>query len=643
MLGHKWGASVVKIKTREELGAQWWKDWWADDYSWAGLVRKQIAGIGGVHGERTLQDYWLKDPATGNMRSEHDLRVAGELVKSPDGSAWHIAHVPLVWADGSPAKSGWSNTQCALLATVISTRIAMAQEVRNFQNPSTQKGIRIDGRAQLQGSVILDSLNHPAGERRIIHVCASRTYLPAGDGTWNDYGPNAWFQNAYFNGDADFNYANFSDDTNFIGAIFFGHAFFNGAIFSGSVDFSGVLFSRSASYFGTAFRGTARFSNTIFQDEVTFEGSGFTSDARFYDILCQGKINFRSVIFCENTEFDNARFLEESDFGIADFHSRVSYQTAVFSDITRFDGAIFRDEVDFESAVFRNSASFDSYHFESELKKRRFSGRISFRKAIFAGPTSFEDAVLPREPMRHSAAFLGARFEDLVSFRGCGDHWVAALNEAEIKARILIDKRDEGECIRDFDMVVLPRARCGGGNPDANEILLKELEGGCRAIKVSMGAARDEIMEQRYYRFQLRARREQAGVPWFERQVSHLYGVTADYGLSLWRPLLGLLLLITYSTGLYIVLKTLAEGTTLDASQIGDCLLMSLSRIFPFGAFEGVSDNWIKEFLKVDEKFVREAGWSLVVRGFATLQSLIALVLVFLFGLAVRRRFKVGE
>lgn len=121
---------MATAKTREELEVDWWKDWWAADYSWEGLrnPQKNIACKGGLHGAISLQDYWHIDPTTGEPRSDADMRAAGEFETAPDGHLWHIAHVPPDWPDGSEAKSGWSNEKRALLAAIVAARIASAQE-----------------------------------------------------------------------------------------------------------------------------------------------------------------------------------------------------------------------------------------------------------------------------------------------------------------------------------------------------------------------------------------------------------------------------------------------------------------------------------------------------------------------------------
>jgi hypothetical protein len=719
---------MVPDKTNEDLKSVWWKEWWAEDYSWAGLndPQKNIAGDGGLHGAISLQDYWRIDPSTGDLRSDTEMRAAAELEAAPDDSLWHVAHVPLVWPDGTAAKSGWSDEKRAQLAAIVDARISVAQKTQiRVDNLSAKTVIGIDGRAQLQGSVFLDPPVNPPGLAEPIHILATRCWLPAWNAARHHFGPGARFDNANFSGNVGFGsatfigYANFEDanfqgkasftradfadgayfssatfegNANFSGAIFqginrfnrvtfkgnarfsrakfVGDTYFSNSAFASNVSFYSATFASKVSFYSASFANNARFGSAIFADTANFRNAAFTSSANFSEVRFKGHTLFGSVIFTGDARFasaiftgdawfsratfsgdanfSKARILGNIRFGRTFFRGNASFSGASFTGDAVFGNATFTDDANFYSATFTGNARFGSARFQRAalFGNAKFeideggmmkSGAMQFGKAVFAGPVDYDGAVFAANPTHHSAAFLGARFGDLVSFRGCGDHWVAALDEAEIKGRILIDERDEAISLHDFDKEVLPLARDGGDNPATRESLLKELEGGCRTIKVAMGAARNEIMEQRYYRFQLLARREQAGVPDSERLVSYVFGWTADYGLSMTRPLAGLAItLITFN---YIYAMFWNATGSFDGNSLIKSMEMAASRMFPFGAFEDISKDWFTHLEK------RGAyPWTLLLaRLFASLQSLFALLLIFMFGLAVRRRFKVGE
>ena len=95
-----------------------------------------------------------------------------------------------------------------------------------------------------------------------------------------------------------------------------------------------------------------------------------------------------------------------------------------------------------------------------------------------------------------------------------------------------------------------------------------------------------------------------------------------------------------------------ASGFGFDA--FGEALNYSLSRVFPFGDWAEVRDCSLIGQMQADGgryDLCSDAGetaykyWGpvgLTIRTVAMLQSLFALILVFLFGLAARRRFQIN-
>lgn len=660
---------MAPSKTPDELKADWWRDWWAADYSWDGLAHPDKY-IQDGRGDSGLQDYWRTDPTTKLGRDDNALIAVGELIRAPDGRLWHIAHVPFVWADGSAAKSAWPHETRMRLAAIVTARLGAAQDT---QVTFVMAGLEIvsgtDGRAQFQGCVLLDPPAHPAGVAGPIHLAATRCWLPVCDLARHVFGPGMRFDDAIFSGEINFTHVIFSGDVSFRSVIFLDKCNFHHAEFSDNCDFSHSKFVGEAIFFRTLFKNEAEFKFSTYYSTVSFTESRFKKNVDFhnnlffdsaYFINCEFTISaqFSDTKFISLTKFDDSTFTSASFFGSIFSHGAIfdrtsfrnftdfsnckfqgssSFIKAIFYGETHFIRTEFSDQCTFVDTQFQSSVSFFSSMFQETLDGNVKSGKMYFARAVFSGPVDFDGATIAANPAHHSAAFLGARFADLVSFRGCGDHWVAALDEAEIQGRILIDERDEQDALQDFDTIVLPGARDGGLNPFTGEPLLKELEGGCRTIKVAMGTARNEIMEQRYYRFQLRARREQAGVPRSERLVSYLFGLIADYGLSLTRPLLGLAVVLLFFIVVYFAFWH-ATGQLESASLIKS-IEMAASRMFPFGAFEDVSKYWFSTL----EKRGAYPYTIFFARLFASLQSLFALLLVFLFGLAVRRRFKVGE
>lgn len=692
---------VAEVKTREEREAEWWKEWWDADYSWNGLAdpAKNIGGDGGLHGERSLQDYWRRDPVTGEPREEATLAALGELEKRGD-DYWHIAHIPLHWPDGTPAKADWGTAKQQKLAALIAARVKAATETTVTAKIFADEQVTgKDGRAQLQGCIMLAPPNHPDGRDAVVNISARSCWLPAWYAKNCRIGPGIDLRSANVSGDANFEGACFSGDANFekvcfsgsarfysaaflsnvhFGeATFCGHTSFTSAIFSGATIFTGATFlcdvrlnsanlegyasfesvrfagdagfwctrfSGDTSFDGACFRGRALFERAAFAGHATFQHRvTFAGRACFDQAAFAGYTNFDSAGFAGNARFIGAKFIGYAGFGGTFFAGDASFDSASFAQDGSFDGSSFEGPASFESAVFQKEANFRNCQFEiSRDGKPLRSGAMSFRQSAFEGPALFTKARFAADPAHHSAAFLGARFEDIANFRRCGCRWIAAFDEAEIEKRLLLDDPEEANANTTFNSTILPRAIDGRDNEATGETLLKELEGGCRTVKVAMARAKDAAMEQRYYRFELIARRHQAGTPRAERWLSAAYGMISDYGLSLWRPLLTLGLTILYFAGLFGIIHAATLGTNLSAGQSFDALAMSASRVFPFGAFDLFSNGWLRDILGLEPNELPKGGTALLVRFIATLESLIALILVFLFGLAVRRRFQIG-
>ncbi|MGL4541790.1 MAG: pentapeptide repeat-containing protein, partial [Polymorphobacter sp.] len=283
-------------------------------------------------------------------------------------------------------------------------------------------------------------------------------------------------------------------------------------------------FAGNAHFDDASFAGCARFSNAKFQGEAIFFQAKFDQRADFASAEFGRTASFSHVRFAGEAGFTRATFVAETNFYATIFEAEASFFESSFSGAASFVGARFAKTADFIEARFVIGD---------------VSGPMSFTRCVFGGPALFTEAILSKQPQHVSAAFSGARFADIADFRSPEQdhqlHWLAALDEAIFEKNVLLDDPREDA---DFDVVI---ARClNEGSSDSgksSETLLKELEGGCRVAKVAMGKARDEIKEQQFYRFQLIARRHQPTIPRTEWLASQIFSFTADYGLSLSRPL----------------------------------------------------------------------------------------------------------
>jgi hypothetical protein len=126
------------------------------------------------------------------------------------------------------------------------------------------------------------------------------------------------------------------------------------------------------------------------------------------------------------------------------------------------------------------------------------------------------------------------------------------------------------------------------------------------------------------------ARREKTSTTGAEKFVSWIYKHVSDYGMSIWRPLVAILLLISVYAGIYYALggHVLWDLSSFDLFEPNFVKAMTFSwnQAFPFGD--------ISKFKPLNSGFALQI--------LATLQSALSLILLFLTGLAIRRRFQVG-
>lgn len=157
---------MADAKTREQLEQEWWDSWWAEDFSWAGLANKPVGKNGdtvhgGLHGEQSLQEYWRRDPASGAVRDDTAMQVAGELVDC-DGMLFHMAHLPPKTKTGAPTwKADLKHENWARLEAPIIPRLSAIADTKinaggAFEGP--------DGRTQLAGCVLRGAISHKPGD-----------------------------------------------------------------------------------------------------------------------------------------------------------------------------------------------------------------------------------------------------------------------------------------------------------------------------------------------------------------------------------------------------------------------------------------------------------------------------------------------
>lgn len=427
----------------------------------------------------------------------------------------------------------------------------------------------------------------------------SKLVAGAVDFSGSKFGASSEFEGAVFGGDADF-----SD------CSFFGNAGFSQAAFAKRARFEHTSFSETATFFSARFGGAALFDGARFQGRLICDGGQFADVARFPDVRVTGPASFR------NTSFSGAAQMPMS----------------TFADLVWFDGARFLDHVEFGGVVFEK-------------------------------PVSFKAIAWPDAPQFWHSAFEGVLFRGAVNLQGAGFKAFAAMDGAILERGIRLDETDEAAAKATFQYELAGTRAAAAADAAAlttgdwsylggryfnqgselnaraiakfrrmqQEVRLRELERGCRVLKQAMERSSDRSREQMLYRFELRARRKQRNLPFGEKSFSAIYATVSDYGASIWLPVVWLIVVSACFALTYAQVSPERHLAVVEGAQF------SAARVFPFGPFEHISERWLQRYEIYNGKW-----GGLCLRLLASLQTAFAILMVFLSGLALRRRFQIS-
>lgn len=641
--------------TPDRARAEWWQTWRARDYSWDSLARHGVPGWyirpdGKMTRDRmstpktrpaTLQDVW---------RSE-----AGRLVTGPDASRWTVVHAPHAWEDGSAAKSGWTAEQVARIEIALADAIARfpPDDLGPIPSTSTRRrpgktiprnaGFPMDGVVLIGVPELVRNLPLLRGD--FLAVTGAEVALlgsqpmtlrwplcepffsiegedPAGQVVdlvgpvfmkgllISDTKPAALrFRNLRSFGPINFDFVEVSGPVNLRGMVCGGYAAFEDVsaeeIDLADCDISGNLELQDVRAQLILTRATLTEALRIEVGQFpSVQGVGLSvaGAVRMSDVWVIGIANFSETTWAKPACFHKARF-----------------GSAVFA------GAVFADKADFAGA--------------------RFEGVVSFLRAHFQNLADFSGTTWPTAIGDQDGAFREARFDSFVDFQGAGFRAFSAFNGATFKSEIRFDR----DLLKGYAVVkeALTHAR--------NDQQKVALEHGFRALKQAAESVRDRNLEQALFRYELIARRSQAGVGTGEKSMSWVYGLVSRYGSSSWRPVAAAFVLWLLFAIAYLWIGKLAGAEVMqDLSLWGgrfhpalaDALSLSARSMFNFF---GVWTVRVPETTGGNVAALFEAGllrdnptFALLTRILSSVQSVLSGVLLFLVALAARRRFQIS-
>jgi uncharacterized protein YjbI with pentapeptide repeats len=579
-----------KQLARAEHEALWLSDWSEADYSWDGLGRQKILSNG-----KTLQDYWRRDPATGEDRTDAALASAGELVLS-EGRWWHIAHLPRRHAAEASWKADLDHENWGALDRLVFARLVAAADVE------------AEGPAILDGATfrLPDYVSSPV---KLLRLSCRGAWVICGGFLGHDFAEDANFAGATLDGDFLCEAVTFLGHVHFQRATFLGDADLGGATFLGDTSFAEASFHADASFFGACFQRRVDFMFATFHDSSTFESASFA------------EVYFTHTSFRSNVDFTSAVFSSRAKIsGLFDAH-------------VRFDDAVFEKSLIFSGAFARTAKS----RFDNAV----FKGTVKFSAVIEAPESSFRKA------------FFAARFLDTADFsrtlEGEGGRLAGAFVETQFEKALILADGSERAARGCFHARIL--ADVLSAPASERDERLRELEAGCRTIKVAMGKARDELREQRYYRFQLGARQRRSDIDAGEKVLGAVYRATSDFGASLWRPIVGIVLATLFSGYLYAAwgqsLLTGRADVRVGRDYAFEGQGVALAALKPFSTLEApraslsgvLAQGGRPTLIAV---LTANPAVTLGLRLATTFQVIVSTLFIFLFGLAVKRRFQIS-
>jgi uncharacterized protein YjbI with pentapeptide repeats len=373
--------------------------------------------------------------------------------------------------------------------------------------------------------------------------------------------------------------------------------FVAGFVFPLDANFAEATFVDRADFTEATFGGRADFSSATFlrsdagfSSYANFARATFVEWADFTKATFGGIANFASATFSSDADvniyavFASATFVEWADFAKATFRGETDFTGATFVDTADFTGATFVDTANFGCATFGGEADFGS---------ATFSNYATFG-ATFSEGVSFVNAAL-----KSVTLFCSARFRDPPFLFGAELH--------------------EGTIWRDVSLPAPPKDKEKAG----------EYVEAYERLKLEMDRLKKHGDELDFFARELQCRRVIDG-RWTKGLPIWIYGVLSNYGRSYARPfgiliaivLLGAIPIRAHFSG-WSPVTFIAHGLS------GRALGLSFANTFSVLSIR-------KDFIGPD-LLQSLPGWLKVV---ATIQTILGIVLLFLFGLGIRNRFR---
>ena len=485
------------------------------------------------------------------------------------------------------------------------------------------------------------------------------------------------FAGVQFLGRTSFKNCRFGDSGDFSEAEFQGEVSFEGASFGKSIDFSRSTFFGSANLTGSKYLQELNFDSAEFKNDASFEDckigfmssfrdSKFSGHASFKSSEFASNIVFKSAVFCLGADFSGTAFGAAFDFSDASFRQGASFARAQFGDAGKFDRAYFLQDADYGRAVVGSGVSFkDSRFFGSaSFHGAELRERVSFENCSFDGTADFEavrtDGSVQRGATFFTIDFARADFAATASF--CNRDFQGAVNFSGSRFgeppdfrstmhRENLDWTGVRFTLGGRSRLFARLLKFSGWTTNSETVTrLRRLRGIAKEIH-SVDAERDLFILERkaergvlwheWWRRGWRSWLTGIGRPLVSTVLMFLYTVLSDCGRSVSLPLFWIGVINYLFFRLYAIVYTFLYGGPLLLSIREAIRDFTFANAFPFG---GVARPTLAA--SIEELFRRggasaiEIAWQFQL--LSVVQATVNVILVFLFGLALRNYFKVN-
>ncbi len=389
------------------------------------------------------------------------------------------------------------------------------------------------------------------------------------------------------------------------------------------ISFTDERFGKNTSFAFAYISSQTYFSDCEFKGHVSFNRAIFVDRVRFYNTCFLGEVYFRGVQVLEEAEFEKCDFRDSVYFQDVNFFSQSNFKDTIFHQDAIFKGAIFNSYMHWCGAEFHQYANFIDTVWGGENIIPDHYGK-SFSRTKFRSTASFDT-----NKFNAFAAFDGAQFDKTLYLR-----LPSSSNEPKDRFQ---------EACRAVEAQI---EKDGGDAREASTQRWGELASGYKTVKAVMEREGDFDRAQIFHSFEIQARMHQPRIGRWESATSFIYGLTSDYGGSIGRPILTLVMIWVAAILTYILLSFLAgqaEFGPLDLTApfsptLMDAMSLSTkSALLNLDSFGGSAAT----IAATNERLFSTGFVAGCARLIGIAQTFSSLILAFLFGLAVRRKFQI--